>query len=186
MTLTSKGTVYHISLVLRRKYCNLCVRVGKVSNYLLWCIQNNGIMSIQLVIHWHVINYMLWRCFIQTLNGAFTQCGFMALMLGNPFFVNSFSFQHSKFKIGILLQFLIRNMQNHLLPQKHFIEIAIYYASHKESDEDVTENYHHFLIHQENITHTYISCEDGNYEYLNLLFPWGLPMRHSRMLKLKW
>lgn len=123
--------------------------------------------------------YTLWRCFIQTLNGAFNQCGFMALMLENPFFVNSFPFQHSKFRIGVLLQFLIKNMQNHLLPQKHFIEIAVYYVSQKESAEDVTENYHHFLIHQENITHIYIFCEDGNYEYLNLFFflgacQWGI------------
>lgn len=80
----------------------------------------------------------------------------MALMLGNPFFVNSFSFQHSKFRIGIVLQFLIKNMQNHLSRQKHFIEIAVYCASQKESAEDVTENYHHFLLYQENITHIHL------------------------------
>lgn len=87
---------------------------------------------------------------------AFIHCGSMNLILRNLLLVSSCSLEPQKLRIGIMLQFLFRNLQNHYFPQKLFIEVIVYYALQKEIAEDVTEDYQHFLIPKENVTCVYL------------------------------
>lgn len=86
---------------------------------------------------------------------ALIQCWPMALMLGNLFFASSHSPEPQTLQIGIMLKFLLRNLQNHSFTQQYFIRVIVNYASQKERAEDVTEDCHHLLMYKESISNVY-------------------------------